>query len=290
MKITPFEASLGADVEDVDLAAIGDDDFEALYAAWLERGVLRIRNQSLDDRQLEVFSSQFGPLEEIPVRLTPEERERIPSLFVTVLSNIRVNGAPIGGLSNVEAAWHSDMTFSETPPPASILYSIEIPEVGGNTQFACQENAFAALPSALRERLSGLSIKHDATHTSIGKLRHGYEAIDDVREVPGAIHPIVKRHAETGRDNLFLGRRDYAYVTGLAVEQSEALLDELWRYAALPKNVWTQHWQVGDVIIWDNRRVLHRRDEFDPDARRLLKRCQVLAREPRAQHKERHGE
>jgi taurine dioxygenase len=277
--VLDFPGALGADITDVDLAAIDDRQFEALYQAWLERGVLRLRSQSLDDTQLEAFSARFGPLEEIPVRLTEEERKQIPSLYVTMISNIVIDGRPIGGLGNQEAAWHSDMTYVDDPPPASILLAVEIPEAGGDTQFACQYAALAALPESLRAHVAGKRIKHDASHTSVGRLRRGYDEISDVREIPGAAHPIIQRHDQTGRDALFLGRRDYAYVEGMEVSESEKLLDELWSYAALPQNVWTQKWQVGDVIIWDNRCVLHRRDDFDAASRRLMKRCQVLARQ-----------
>ncbi|MEM8769460.1 MAG: TauD/TfdA family dioxygenase, partial [Pseudomonadota bacterium] len=133
-------------------------------------------------------------------------------------------------------------------------------------------------PEELKARIEPLSIKHDAAHTSIGKLRPGFAAFDDPREAPGAVHAIVQTHEETGRKALYLGRREWAYVPGLSLENSEALLDELWGYAALPENVWQQKWQPYDLIIWDNRRVLHRRDDFDAEARRLMKRCQVLAR------------
>jgi taurine dioxygenase len=280
MRIEDFPGPIGAEVNDTDLSALDDAQFEALYQAWIDRGVLRIRDQALDDVALQDFSARFGPLEEIPVLLSQEERERIPSLYVTVISNIVVNGAPIGGLGNKEAAWHSDMTYIEVPPPASILHAIEVPPAGGDTQFACQHAALDALPIGLRTRIDGLLIKHDASHTSVGNLRRGFEPIDDVREIPGAIHPMIKRHEESNREALFLGRRDFAYVVGMEVAASEALLDELWSYAALPENVWTQVWQVGDVIIWDNRRALHRRDDFDQASRRLMKRCQVLARTP----------
>ena len=95
---------------------------------------------------------------------------------------------------------------------------------------------------------------------------------------PGSIHPIVRIHEETGNETLYLGRREWAYIPGLPLIESEALLDELWSYAALAQNVWQQTWQPNDLIVWDNRRVLHRRDDFDNNARRLMKRCQVLAR------------
>ncbi len=280
MEVHPFGGPLGAEITGVDLASIGDDEFERLYRSWLEHGVLRIRDQhTLDDAGLERFSARFGPLEEIPVKLPPEVMAKLPSRYVTAISNIEVNGRPIGGLGNAEAAWHSDMTYVPNPPPASVLLGIEIPPEGGDTQFACQCAALEAVPAALRERIEGRRIKHDASRTSVGEVRPGFEAVEDPRETPGASHPIVLRHPETGRDALFLGRRDYAYVEGLPLAESEALLDELWTYAALPENVWTQRWRERDVIIWDNRRVLHRRDAFDPATRRLLKRCQVLARE-----------
>ena len=98
-------------------------------------------------------------------------------------------------------------------------------------------------------------------------------------DAPGAVHPAVMVHPETGRKALFLGRRDWAYIPGLSLADSEALLDEIWSYAAPAQFVWTQQWRVGDVVIWDNRSALHKRDDFDPAQRRLMRRCQVLARQ-----------
>ena len=280
MRINPIgNAQFVADIEDVDLQAISSGDFEKIYQAWLQFGVLRFRNQSLDDNALQQFSARFGPLEEMPLgRMSEQDRAKITNIYVTVLSNIRINGKAIGGLGNAEASWHSDMTYVDTPPPASVLLGIEIPPVGGDTYFADQAAAYAALPESLRQRISDLSIKHDAAHTSIGSLRPGYEPFDDPRDAPGSIHPIIRTHEETGKQALYLGRREWAYIPGLSLSDSEALLDELWSYAALAQNVWQQTWQPNDLIVWDNRRVLHRRDGFDNNARRLMKRCQVLAR------------
>jgi taurine dioxygenase len=269
-----------AEVRGVDLRALDDETFELLYAAWLEFGVLRLRDQALEEEHLEQFSARFGPLEEIPMgNLPPEKRAKIKNRYVTRISNILVDGRPIGGLGNAEANWHSDMTYVETPPPASVLLGVEIPAEGGDTFFADQCAALEALPEDLRQRLEGVRIKHDAAHTSVGGLRAGFEAFDDPRDAPGAVHPAVLTHPETGRPALYLGRREWASVPGLSLEDSEALLDEVWQHAARPPYVWKQEWRPGDVIIWDNRRVLHRRDGFDQNARRMLKRCQVLARE-----------
>ncbi len=276
--ITPITPSLGADVSGFNIADFSNEDFDALYKVWIDREVVRLRNQPIDDSVLQAFSKHFGALEEMPLGLMPEsERLKIKNRYVTVLSNIKVDGKYIGGLKNAEATWHSDMTYVENPPPASILMGVEIPKVGGDTYFASQSKAHDAVPPALLERVQGLSIKHNAAHTSIGSLRPGYEAFDDPREAPGAVHPIVQTHPENGKQVLYLGRREYAYVPGLSLADSEALLDELWEYAALPENILKQEWQVGDVIIWDNRSVLHRRDGFDDAERRLMKRCQVLS-------------
>ncbi|MEE4302321.1 MAG: TauD/TfdA family dioxygenase [Pseudomonadales bacterium] len=278
MKITPLNGRFVADVEGVDLAQVTDEDFAAIHRAWIDHGVLRFREQTLDEDGLQRFSERFGPLEEAPFGRMPEAmRRRIRNRFVTVISNIVENGRPIGGLGSGEANWHSDMTYFEDPPPASVLLGVEIPDSGGDTWFADQYAALDALPSELEARIEGLSIKHDAAHTSVGQLRPGFDAFDDPREAPGAVHPIVQTHPESGRRCLYLGRREWACVVGLPLEESEALLDELWQYAALEANVWRHQWRVGDVIIWDNRCVLHRRDAIDPEKRRLLRRCQVLA-------------
>jgi len=265
-------------ISEVDLTKISQDEFSNLYEFWLKFGVLRIKGQSLTDDQLQNFSRRFGPLEEIPYgKISEAEKRKIKNRYVTVISNVEVDGKPIGGLGNKEATWHSDMTYIERPPPASILMSIEVPQRGGDTHFSDQAAAYDSLPSDLAKRIEKLSIKHNAAHTSVGDLRRGFEPITDPRQAPGAIHPIVRQHDETKRKILYLGRREFAYVVGLDLEESEQLLDEIWGYAALKENVWTQIWEIGDVIIWDNRRVLHRRDGFDQSDRRLMKRCQVMS-------------
>ena len=278
MRFEQVGQSFVAEVVDVDLGRISDSEFRVLYKAWLEFGVLRIRGQSLNDGELQRFSNRFGPLEEIPYgKISEEEKQKIKNRYVTVISNIEVDGKPIGGLGNKEATWHSDMTYIEDPPPASILMSLEVPELGGDTHFSDQKAAYLSLPNELVSRIENLSIKHNAAHTSVGDLRRGFDPIKDPREAPGATHPIVRIHDETREKMLYLGRRELAYVVGFALEESEQLLNEVWRYAAMSENVWTQQWEIGDVIIWDNRRVLHRRDGFDQSQRRLMKRCQVMS-------------
>ena len=175
MNITKLSPVFGAEIDGIDLSTIGDGDFEEVYRAWVEYGVLRFRGQKLDDAQLEAFSSRFGPLEKIPLRLTPEQEKRIPSLYVVALSNITIDGKPIGGLGNSEANWHSDMTYEETPPPASVLLSVEIPAEGGDTQFCCQHAAAKAAAVGGGPRISEFRSPSPVDRTG---RRHGAVPVD----------------------------------------------------------------------------------------------------------------
>lgn len=199
-----------------------------------------------------------------------------------MISNIVENGRAIGGLGDGEAFWHTDSSFVDVPPAASLLRSLEVPppSAGGSTYFLNMYSAYGTLPDDIRERIAGLTAIHAATHSSGGKAHKGFESINDVSKVPGAHQPLVRTHPETGRKALFLGRRINAYVLGLSVEESEALLDLLWDHTTQDKFTWRQDWQVGDLVWWDNRCAMHRRDAFDPSARRLMHRTQLKGTRP----------
>jgi taurine dioxygenase len=277
--VVPSGAALGADVRGVDLRRVDDAAFAVIRRAWLDHKVLRFRGQDLDDDALAGFSRRFGELDMAPITRSgrPFQPDR-PE--VTVISNIVVDGRPIGGLGAGEAEWHSDMSYNEVPPDGSLLYGIEVPEGHGDTWFADMVAAHDALPEAMRARLAGLRCKHDATRNSAGELRAGYREHYAPEERPGAVHPMVRTHPETGRKALFLGRRRNAHVMGLSPEESDRLLDELWAFCTQPRFVWVQKWRQGDALLWDNRCVLHRRDPFDPSLRRLMHRTQIRGTRP----------
>jgi len=149
-------------------------------------------------------------------------------------------------------------------------------ERAGRTGFDNMYLAWDTLPTNLRARVEELSLKHDATIDAAGYVRKRFaEAPGDVRESPGASHPLVCTHPETGRNCLYLGRRAKAWLVGLPVEESEALLDRLWAHATQPHFAWHHDWRAGDVVMWDNRCVMHRRDAFDPGSRRIMHRTQI---------------
>ncbi|HTR36442.1 MAG TPA: TauD/TfdA family dioxygenase [Bryobacteraceae bacterium] len=273
-EITPTGAALGADIEHLDLKNITDQDFAIIHRAWLDHLVVRFRSQQLSDDDLIAFSRRFGELDWAPVQETGRRFvEGHPEIYV--VSNVIENGQPIGSLGAGEAVWHTDMSYLEEPPKASMLYALEVPPAGGDTYFCNMYRAYESLPDALRRRIAGLSLKHDATYNSGGYVRQGLSAMDDPEHSPGVYHPLVPKHPETGRPVLYLGRRRNAYIGGLSLAESEALLDELWSYATQETVSWRNEWQLGDVVLWDNRCTMHRRDPFDPNTRRILHRTQI---------------
>ena len=270
----PSGRALGAEIEGVDLRTLDDREFAAIHAAWLDHLVLLIRGQRLEDDHLIAFSRRLGELDWAPVQETGRRFvEGYPEIYV--VSNVVENGEPIGSLGAGEATWHTDMSYLEAPPKASMLYALEVPAAGGNTYFCNMYRAYELLPEALQRRVAGLSLKHDGTYNSGGYVRQGVEAVDDPVTSAGVYHPLVCTHPESGRRALFLGRRRNAYIGGLPLEESEALLDELWSYASREDVTWYNQWRTGDVVLWDNRCTMHRRDPFDPAARRVLHRTQI---------------
>jgi len=185
------------------------------------------------------------------------------------------DGKPIGNLGDGEAVWHADMTYVEVPPKAALLHALEIPPTGGNTYFANMFAAYETLPADLQRAAAGKIAVHDASTNSAGMLRKGYKQVTDVREAVGAHHPLLRTDPRSGRKALFLGRRPNAYVLGLSVPESEALLDALWAHATRPRFAMCHVWRVGDVLMWNNLSVLHRRDAFDARSRRIMHRSQI---------------
>ena len=267
-------AALGAEVRGVDLRALDEEAFAAIRRAWLDHQVLLIRGQLLSDDDLIRFSRRFGDLDAAPIQENGRRFvEGHPEIYV--VSNVIENGVAIGSLGSGEAMWHTDMSYLADPPKASVLYAIEVPGRGGDTGFCTMYGAWDALPGSLQRRIEGLRVKHDGTYNSGGYVREGVTPTNDPRTSPGALHPLVYTHPETGRRGLYLGRRRNAYVEGLPLERSDALLNEIWAFATAATLTWCHHWEVGDLVLWDNRCTMHRRDAFDADSRRVMHRTQI---------------
>lgn len=272
--VHPFPAPAGAEVECGKLQELDEDGRARLHEAWLEHLFLVFHGQTLSDPELMDVSRIFG--EPDIAAVAPKD-----GIFqqIAVISNVLEDGKPIGALGAGELLWHSDHSFNERPLAAAMLYALETPEYGGNTYFSNMYLALDMMPPPLRKRVEGLTIKNDGSMNSAG-IRRTDAVIGDLRTYEGPSHPIIRTHPETGYNALYLGRRPNAYVNGLSIEDSEALLNELWAHACQPQFAWKHKWEVGDLVVWDNRCLMHRRDSFEPNVRRVMHRAQCSGDRP----------
>ena len=270
--IQPSGGPLAADVHGVDLSKpVSDAAFAQILDAWNEHLVLRFSGQRLDDPTLMRFSARFGDLDRANSGVVPEAVD-----WVAVIASVKKDGKAVGSLGSYELVWHTDMSYNPLPPRASLLYALEVPPDGGNTGFLNMYAAYETLPADLKRAVEGKNCIHDSSRNSAGELRKGFQRTIDVRQTPGAVHPLVRLHPVTRRKALFLGRRPGAYIHGLTVEDSEKLLDAVWAHATQERFAWYQKWRAGDLVMWDNRCVMHRRDAFDENLRRLMHRTQIV--------------
>ena len=276
MKLFSSNKSLGGEIVGLDISKkLTHDQINFINESWNERLVLVFKKQNLDDPKLIDFSKNFGELD--PPGPNPYGITFLPEFpEINVISNVKnEQGTPIGNLGDGEAVWHADMTYLELPPKAGILYALEVPENQGNTHFANMTLAYSDLSDDIKKKIDGKILIHDSAHNSAGMLRKGYSEVDNPTETPGARHPMVIKDQSTNKKLLFLGRRPHAYIVGLEIEESENLLDEIWKHATQEKYTWTQKWEKGDLLMWKNLNVLHKRDAFDPNTRRVMHRTQL---------------
>jgi len=288
LTVERFDAALGAEICGVDLRRLDDASFKAIHDAWLDHVLLVFRGQSLAAEDLVGLARRFGtPVTSSNLHQRKLEERTANRLFslspeITVVTNLKDDGKPAGILGDGEVVWHSDFSFKEKPTAARMLLAVEIPPVegGGETCFLNCYAAYDALPEAVKKRMSGRTIKQANIIDTAMKLRPGAALDDDIRGTPGPSHPIISTHPETGCNMVFLGRRHGAYVNGCTLEESEALLNELWAHCTQLRFCYEHRWAVGDVVVWDNRATLHRRDAFDPAKRRVLYAAQVEGHRP----------
>ncbi|MGB9365337.1 MAG: TauD/TfdA family dioxygenase [Xanthobacteraceae bacterium] len=273
--VKPLNAAVGAEISGVDLARLNDAEFAPIEQAWNRYGALLFRGQHITDDDLLAFSRRFGDLDPPPIQEHGRQSpEGYPDIYV-VSNVLDEKGAPIGALGAGEAVWHTDMSYLALPPDASMLYSLEVPPAGGDTWVLGMQAAWATLPEGLKAKVRGRRIKHDGTYNSGGYLRKGVTPTDDPHKAPGAWHPAVISHPATGAPSLYLGRRRNSYVEGLSQPESDALLDALWAHIEREDLRYQHRWRVGDLLLWDNRSTMHRRDPFDNATRRVMHRTQI---------------
>jgi taurine dioxygenase len=280
LAITPFDQGPGADVEgfdfhDPDPASIAD-----VRQSWLEHGVLRFKRTCITDEDQLAFSRHFGDFVIHPKQKEEGAHPLHPEILV--ISNAMKDGRPSGAMGNSEATWHTDTWFYERPPAGAILRAIEVPPAGGNTYFLSTYDAYEALDSAVRRQIDGRQIFFQRAYDKTGRLRRGQTEprSTDFREWDGVVHPLVRTHAETGRKALYLGgTSEGAWIVGMPLDESSALVRELWDHVE-SQPYFTQVWDRGDIMMWDNRCTMHRRDSFDPTTLRIMHRTTTSGERP----------
>jgi taurine dioxygenase len=249
--VVPYSPAIGAEITDVDLCNVDDALFEDLHRALLEWKVLFFRGQQLDRDSHAAFARRFGNLEQHPffrhVLVTPGQPEAEAEVVRLA------KGPDAGGYENV---WHTDTTWRECPAMGAVLRAVELPAVGGDTLWADMAAAYEGLPDGVRDRIDGLKAEHDWM-PSFGSAMPA-EMVSDLRpDFPAVVHPVVRRHPETGRRTLFVNRIFTTRIIGLDESESDELLDLLCRQADYPEYQCRLRWAPGAVAIWDNRATQH---------------------------------
>ena len=270
MNIEPIQATLGATVTGVNLNALDNDQWQAIEAAWYEYAVLVFPGQHIEEEAHIALGERIGPLEELMTN-----RKAVP------ISNRKADGTSVDPSSDHfqilkgNEGWHTDSTYMPLSARASILAADVVPEDGGQTEWADMRAAFDALDDETRKKIAGLAAYHSLYYSQakVGhKARSGSSYGLSNQDVP--LRPLIKVHPVTQRPALFIGRHAHA-IPGLTEEESESLLAQLTAFACQPPRVFAHQWSPGDVVMWDNRCVLHRARPYDYSQPRVMRHVRV---------------
>ena len=270
---------IGAEVRGIDLASpINDATFAAIERAWLNHGVLLFRGQRLDDMQQVSFAERFGPLAH-----TLKKYDGAAHPAIMYVTNERKDGKYIGALPDGEMFFHSDMCYLEQPCMAAMLHAIAIPPDGGNTIFASMYAAYDSLPTDLKTQLKGrlaMNSYEPGYGASNVKARIELGAAAQTDTTRSYAHPVFRTHPATGRKTIYVNRLMTEYIVDMPRADSDAFLKRLFDHQEQAQFQYEHQWQVGDLLIWDNRCTLHARRDFDDRHLRKLRRVTVKGEKP----------
>jgi taurine dioxygenase len=276
LSVIPLSPACGAEISGVDLGKpLHEDQVQAIKAAWNEHLVLVFRGQRLSQDDQLRFASYFGDLgsrkkapEPLRVRAEGTQQDHEKVLLVT---NIKVDGKPIGAFGDGEFWFHIDSGYSARPYKYTFLYALELPSRGGNTLFSNMYKAYEAVPPALKEQLAGRKALH------IHEYNRARQASSDgdISGIPHFFHPVFITHPDTGRKTLFVDRLMTTRIEGMRQEESDAVLNTLYELGERREFIFEHEWKLGDFVMWDNRCTIHARTDFPREERRLLRRCTV---------------
>jgi len=252
MKIERPDSRIGAIATDVDVRALSDADWKALYRAWLDGIVLVVRGQTLSIPEFLAYSRRFGRVK--PHRVRRTRHPDYPELTVMGIGTRKPDGQVDKTIYDRGGGWHTDSPWDTEICKGTQLYGIAIPSTGGDTLFASMYEAYDTLPEPLKKRIERLK----AEHVYGGRSRRGNELLEpEDRNLPPAVHPIVRTHEETRRRSLYANPTHIVRIQGLAEADSEKLIAELTEHMVATQAQYRHKWQVGDIVIWANGCALH---------------------------------
>jgi len=259
MEVARIASALGARVEGVDLRSIAPDFEREILSLLNQFQVLVFPAQTLDPAELVRFAHCFGKPSQHPV---VPHIEGHPEVI-----EIRNFGKRV----TLNEHWHSDVTFEERPPMVTLLHALEVPEVGGDTQFANQYQAWDTLSDGMRQMLAPLRALHSGELLARAMGRS---------EAPSALHPVARTHPDTGNKALYVCQAFTRHFENMTSDESRPLLQYLYQHASRPELTARHHWSVGDLVLWDNRCVQHYAIHDHGDAARVLHRVTVEGERP----------
>ncbi|HLH95370.1 MAG TPA: TauD/TfdA family dioxygenase [Xanthobacteraceae bacterium] len=276
LSVTPLSRACGAEIRGIDLRReLTPAEVAAIKQAWGEHLVLVFRGQDISQEQQLRFAAYFGELGDRKQAPAPL-RSRTEGIYqdnkkILLVSNIKVDGQPIGAFGEGEFWFHIDSGYTPRPYKYTFLFALELPSTGGNTMFSNMYKAYDAVPSALKQKLEGRKALHIHEYKRAEKADLGA----DISGIPHYHHPVFITHPDTGRKTLFVDRLMTARIEGFAAEESDAILAQLYEIGERKEFIYEHIWKPGDFLMWDNRCTIHARTDFPKTERRLLRRCTV---------------
>jgi taurine dioxygenase len=271
LKIRPLQKTFGAEISGLDLSKPLDPQIiNEVKALWHQYGLLLFRGQAMDEAEIVSFSKQLGDLEihirkEFLSKMSPE---------ILYISNMTKEGKPVGILADSEVGWHYDQIYLPRPAVGSFLFSVKLPNSGGETSFSNMSAVYEALPQSIKNVSDGK--KALQSYEAFNALYSVPTSTEQKKKTPDIEHPIVRVHPYSGKKALYICPGMTTQIIGLDKSTSDDLLQELFAWSVKPEFVYSHVWQLGDGLLWDNACTMHRREPFDPNQERLMKRTTIL--------------
>lgn len=280
IRVTPLSPALGAEIGGADIAGdLLEKDLDKIRQAWFEHGLILLHGQDITEDQQVAFGSAFGPLAPWSRFADKMEADDKRNPYIMLITNKKENGEYVGSLPDGEIEFHSDGIYIEEPLAATMLFCVQPTSMGGQTAFSNMYKAYESLPGDIKARIDGRKALHAFTYNSARRDQNS-ERKTNWDDVAHFIHPIVRTHPVTGRKALYVNRLMTQEIVDMAPDDSDALLEVLYRQIERPEFIYEHNWRKGDILLWDNRCLAHARRDFPAGELRMMKRLTIQGERP----------